>query len=303
MPRNTRAEDGDARRTSVVEAVAVWFAREGRALPWRSPDATAWGVMVSEVMLQQTPVTRVEPVWAEWMERWPSPAALAAATPADVIRAWGRLGYPRRAQRLRECARAIEERFGGRVPDDVDALRSLPGVGDYTAAAVVAFAFGRRTVVLDTNVRRVLARVADGRANAPTHITARERALADSFVPDAPSPSAAWNVGAMELGALICTSRAPRCDECPVAGACAWLAAGKPEADEPRRVSQPWAGSDRHVRGRIMALLRESSAPVNLGGHAALDDIEPGQLDRCVESLVADDLVRVVSSERGTYQL
>ena len=142
--------------------LVTWFAQARRDLPWREPDVTAWQILVSEFMLQQTPVARVAPIWLDWVARWPTPSATAAAGAADVLRAWGRLGYPRRALRLREAAATIVALHGGAVPDDEAALRALPGVGAYTAAAVRAFAFGRRSLVLGVNVRRVLARVADG---------------------------------------------------------------------------------------------------------------------------------------------
>jgi A/G-specific adenine glycosylase len=286
-----------------VEAILEWFGREGRSLPWREPGVSAWGVLVSEVMLQQTPVSRVLPAWNSWMERWPTPDALAAAPPSDAVRAWGRLGYPRRAQRLWECAGEIERRFGGRVPSDEATLRELPGIGEYTAAAVAAFAFGRRTLVLDTNVRRVLARFVSGIAAPAPHLTNAERTVAAAMVPEDPATSATWNVAAMELGALVCTSRSPRCEECPVADACRWLAAGRPEAEAPNRIAPAWKGSDRQVRGRILALLRAASAPVNVTGSSSLRDVEPGQLDRCLEGLVADGLARLASAERGTYEL
>src|SRR5659263_416701 len=125
-----------------------WYAGHARALPWRDPECSPWGVLVSEVMLQQTPVSRVEPVWRSWLESWPTPAGLAAASPADALRAWGRLGYPRRALRLIECARMVVNRHGGDVPRGYDELTALPGVGDYTASAVLAFGFGERAVVL-----------------------------------------------------------------------------------------------------------------------------------------------------------
>ena len=299
MPRATPPDPTGA----PVEAILAWFAREGRSLPWREPGATPWGVLVSEVMLQQTPVSRVLPVWTDWMERWPTSGALAGAAQADVIRAWGRLGYPRRAQRLWECAAVIEARFGGRVPSDEATLRELPGVGEYTAAAVAAFAFGRRAVVLDTNVRRVLARIVSGTAAPAPHLTGAERALAAAVVPQDPATSATWNVAAMELGALVCTSRGPRCEACPASGWCRWLALGKPGATVPRRAAPAWAGSDRQVRGRILALLRAAPSPINVGGSAALADVEPGQLDRCIEGLVDDGLIRVASTVRGTYEL
>lgn len=299
MPRATPPEPIGA----PVDAILDWFAREGRSLPWRGDGATPWGILVSEVMLQQTPVSRVLPVWTVWMERWPTPGALAGESQAEAVRAWGRLGYPRRAQRLWECAAHIEARFGGRVPSDEATLRELPGVGEYTAAAVAAFAFGRRTVVLDTNVRRVLARIVSGTSAPAPHLTGAERALAASVVPQDPAMSATWNVAAMELGALVCTSRAPRCDECPASGWCRWLALGRPASTTPRRAAQSWAGSDRQVRGRILALLRAASSPVNVSGSAALEDVEPGQLDRCVEGLLGDGLIRLASHERGTFVL
>jgi A/G-specific adenine glycosylase len=299
MPRDNPPR-GEA---APVEAILEWFAREGRPLPWRDPSTSPWGVLVSEVMLQQTPVFRVLPAWGAWMARWPTPAALAAAPPAEVVRAWGRLGYPRRAQRLWESAVAIERQFAGIVPNDEALLRQLPGVGEYTAAAVAAFAYGRRTVVLDTNVRRVIARIVSGVAGPTSHLTNAERSLAAMLVPSDAAASALWNVAAMELGAVVCTSRAPRCGECPAAASCAWLAAGRPPATTAQRTAQPWRGSDRQVRGRVLALLRTAATPVSVTGNAALADVEPGQLDRCLEGLLADGLVRLASSERGTYEL
>lgn len=290
----------DARR---VGAVRDWFAREGRDLPWRGGRATAWGVLVSEVMLQQTPVVRVEPVWREWMTRWPEPAELAAAPSADAVRAWGRLGYPRRALRLWECARAIVERHGGEVPADREALLALPGVGDYTASAVAAFAHGRRAVVLDTNVRRVIARAWTGLEGPRPHLTRGERDLAERIAPSEDAPAVEWAVASMELGALVCTARAPRCEECPLQRDCAWVASGRPAAAQPSRRPQAWHGTDRQVRGRIMALLRAATGPVNVTGHDALVDVEPGQLDACLAGLVADGLARVIDESRGTYAL
>jgi A/G-specific adenine glycosylase len=299
MPRTTPPDPIG----SPVDGILAWFAREGRSLPWRERGASPWGILVSEVMLQQTPVSRVLPVWTEWMERWPTPGALAGEAQADAVRAWGRLGYPRRARRLWECAAVIEGRFGGRVPSDEATLRELPGIGEYTAAAVMAFAFGRRAVVLDTNVRRVLARIVSGIAVPAPHLTGAERALAAAVVPLDPATSATWNVAAMELGALVCTSCAPRCDACPASEWCQWLASGRPAATAPRRVAQSWVGSDRRVRGRILAVLRAATSPVNVAGSATLEDVEPGQLDRCLEGLVDDGLIRFASPERGTYEL
>jgi A/G-specific adenine glycosylase len=274
-----------------TDPLLPWFADHARDLPWRTADRTPWGVLVSEVMLQQTPVARVEPAWRAWLARWPTPADLAAASPGDAVRAWDRLGYPRRALRLHACAVAIVERHGGRVPDDEPALRALPGVGAYTAAAVRAFAFGHRALVLDTNVRRVLARAWAGRALPAPSQTAAEVALADRLTPADDATAARWSLAAMELGALVCTARAPRCDACPLASSCAWLAAGKPpDAHAGRRVAQPWAGTDRQVRGRVMALLREAIGPVPDDAVAAVWP-DARQLTRCVEALVADGLV------------
>lgn len=289
--------------TAMVDAVVTWFEREARDLPWRSPDCSPWGVLVSEIMLQQTPVVRVAPVWRDWMERWPAPADLAAETQAEVIRAWGRLGYPRRAMRLRECAIALAARHDGEVPRETAELRALPGIGEYTAAAVRAFAFGERDVVLDTNVRRVIGRAWHARPLPSAHLTRAEREHAATLVPEDARASAVWNAGAMELGALVCTARAPRCEACVLEPSCAWVRAGSPGLDDAPRRTQAWHGTDRQVRGRVMALLRAAPGPVTVGGHASLEDVEPGQLDRCLASLVEDGLATLVSEQRGTYAL
>jgi len=288
------ATDETTRPATGAELVArtvAWFDDHRRDLPWRAPDRTPWGVLVSEVMLQQTPVVRVEPAWRAWMSRWPAPADLAAASTADVLRAWDRLGYPRRALRLQECARAVVERHGGVVPDDEDALRALPGVGEYTAAAVRAFGFGRRSVVLDTNVRRVLARAVDGHALPAPALTRPEHARAAALVPADDEAAARWAAASMELGALVCTARSPRCDACPLVGACAWRAAGcPPDAHAHRRRTQAWAGTDRQVRGRVMALLRDAPGPVP---EHVLDEAWPAgtQRTRCLDGLLADGLL------------
>jgi len=272
-------------------AVVAWFGAHARDLPWRAADRTPWGVLVSEVMLQQTPVVRVEPAWRAWLDRWPAPADLAAASPADVLRAWDRLGYPRRALRLQECARALVERHGGDVPSAEADLQALPGIGAYTAAAVRAFAFGQRSVVLDTNVRRVLARVAAGDALPAPGLTVAEQALAARFVPDDDAGAARWAAASMELGALVCTARAPRCDACPVRDLCAWRRAGSPpDAHAARRRTQAWAGTDRQVRGRIMALLRDALEPAPASAVAAVWP-DAAQGARCLAGLLADGLV------------
>lgn len=272
---------------ALVRTLIRWFDANERPLPWRS--TTPWGVLVSEFMLQQTPVDRVLPVWAQWMERWPSPADLASASMADALRAWGRLGYPRRAQRLHQSAVVITQEHGGEVPDDPAALRRLPGVGDYTAAAVLAFAYGRRSIVLDTNVRRVLYRALEGVDQAPAHITTAERDRADAVWPATHGRSARWSAAVMEFGAVVCTARRPSCDACPVRQGCAWTAAGQPASQGGVRRQPEYAGSDRQVRGRILAVLRESPGPVPMSAvEAAWPDAD--QRTRALDALVADGL-------------
>jgi A/G-specific adenine glycosylase len=285
--------------------VLAWYAVHARDLPWRAPDRTPWGVLVSEVMLQQTPVTRVLPAWRAWLERWPRPTDLAADAPGEAIRMWNRLGYPRRALRLHQCAGAIVERHAGRVPDQHAELLALPGIGSYTAAAVASFAFGQRHAVLDTNVRRVLARTVTGTAQAAPALTAVEARLAAELVPDPPPEAARWAVAAMELGALICTARAPRCADCPVRGLCRWQADGAPEHTGPVRRAQGYAGTDRYVRGLLMAALRAAAEPVaHTALAAAAPDAalrDPGQRERCLDGLVADGLVEPLAG--GRYRL
>lgn len=215
------AVDPDALAT-VQRRVVDWYAENARPLPWRRPDATPWSILVCEVMSQQTPISRVLPRWEAWMERWPGPADLAAAPASQVLLAWDSLGYPRRALRLQETAAAIVERHDGEVPNDEAALLALPGVGAYTAAAVTSFAHGARTAVLDVNVRRVLGRVFAGVQHRPPSLTAAERRWAAALVPE--DDHVAWNAGAMELGALVCTASSPTCDACPLLDTCAWVA-------------------------------------------------------------------------------
>ena len=276
-------------------AVTSWYAGAARKLPWREPECGAWGVLVSEFMLQQTPVARVLPAWTEWMRRWPTPASLAASSPGDAVRAWGRLGYPRRALRLHGAAVAIVSSYGGEVPLDPAVLATLPGVGAYTAAAIAAFAGGVRVAVLDTNVRRVYARVYDGRADAAgASPTVAERAAALARIP---CPPGDFSVAVMELGALVCTARAPHCDECPIALACKWRAAGYPAAAVARR-TQLYDGTDRQARGRLLAVLRDASDPV---ARDILDLAWPNaaQRDRALASLLADGLVEHSAGRYG----
>ncbi|MFV0459680.1 MAG: A/G-specific adenine glycosylase [Actinomycetales bacterium] len=275
--------------TQLHPRVLAWYADAARDLPWRTPGTSPWGVLVSEVMSQQTPVARVVPYWQEWMRTWPTPADLAAAAPADVVRAWGRLGYPRRALRLRESAQAILDRHDGDVPADALALRALPGIGEYTAAAVAVFAFGQRHSVVDVNVRRVLARALGGTAEPAPSLTASERALAEVALPADPPTAATWSVAVMELGALVCTARTPDCPGCPLLDVCAWQKNGRPAHTGPARRTQAWDGTDRQARGRILALLREASVAdqAMLTSAWPHDDI---QLRRAIDSLVADGL-------------
>jgi len=275
--------------TDYAPVIARWYAAHARDLPWRRPGTTAWSILVSEVMLQQTPVSRVLPAHAAWLQRWPEPAALAAASPADAVRQWDRLGYPRRAVRLHESSGIITDRYGGQVPSSADQLESLPGVGSYTAAAVASFAFGRRHAVLDTNVRRVLARLVTGAFLPAATPTAAERQLAQTLLPEDGRLAARWSVGVMELGALICTAARPRCGECPLAAGCAWLRLGRPTTPA-RRLAPAYLGSDRQCRGRLLAHLRASAVPVPADILATAWH-DPAQYSRSLATLIADGLV------------
>ena len=281
---------GAAAHGRLHERVLEWYAGAQRDLPWRRSDATAWGIFVSEVMLQQTPVARVLPVWLEWMERWPEPTDLAAEAPGEAVRAWGRLGYPRRALRLHSAAMAMAARHGGKVPMSEAELATLPGVGAYTAAAVATFAFGARTVVVDTNVRRVVARAVAGTEHAGASPTRAEHVLAASLVPAEPERARTWSVAVMELGALVCTARSPRCGQCPVLDLCQWQRDGRPAHEGPPRRGQAWAGTDRQMRGALLRRLRESPGPVSRATLEAVSD-NAVQRERCLDSLVADGLV------------
>jgi A/G-specific adenine glycosylase len=269
-------------------------------------------VLVSEIMLQQTPVVRVLPVWEEWLQRWPEPAELAGEPAGEAVRSWGRLGYPRRALRLHAAAVAIRDNHGGEVPESYAELLELPGVGGYTAAAVAAFAFGRRETVVDTNIRRVHARLVSGAALPSQALTAAEMRLAAQLLPDDAGASVRWNASVMELGALVCTARTPKCGECPVRASCAWLAAGEPPPTYTPK-GQSWHGTDRQVRGAVMAVLRMAEAPVepelfrrapaDLGFEpagvgiplAALHRLNsaPEQLERALAGLLSDGLAEL----------
>ncbi len=282
------------------EEILDWYAGHARELPWRGPSASPWSVMVSEFMLQQTPVARVLPVHEAWLGRWPAPADLAAESTGEAVRAWGRLGYPRRALRLHAAAVTIVERHGGEVPSSYDDLLALPGVGDYTAAAIATFAYGRRHVVLDTNVRRVLARSVAGVEFPARSPSKAEREQASQLLPEDEATAATWSIALMELGALVCTANAPRCGACPVASTCAWRAAGYPEYDGPPRPAQTWSGTNRQCRGRLLGVVRDAAGVVPA---ARLDAAWPdaAQRERCLASLVEDRLL--VRTDAGGYAL
>jgi A/G-specific adenine glycosylase len=299
--------------------ITGWFAETARDLPWRDAGCSPWGVLVSEIMLQQTPVVRVLPVWQEWLSRWPTPAALAGEPAGEAVRSWGRLGYPRRALRLHAAAVAIVRDHGGRVPGNYTELLTLPGVGSYTAAAVAAFAFGRRETVVDTNIRRVHARLISGVALPSPSLTASEMRLAAELLPHDDGTSVRWNAAVMELGALVCTARAPKCAVCPVRDSCAWLAAGEPQPSYTPK-GQSWHGTDRQVRGAVMAVLRLADTPVppemfqqepaDLGFEedgigvplSALHGLNsaPEQLERALAGLLTDGLAEL---HQGGYRL
>ena len=323
--------------TLLHERINQWFLQNARDLPWRRDECTPWGVMVSEFMLQQTPVKRVLPVWEEWMRRWPTPTDLAAEETSEAVRAWGRLGYPRRAQRLHAAAVAIVERHGGEVPADHEALLELPGVGSYTAAAISVFAFGLQATVIDTNIRRVHARAVSGKALPSRSLTAAETRLAEALMPADTPTSCVWNAATMELGALVCTAKSPTCELCPVEDTCAWIAAGRPEAEYTPK-GQAWHGTDRQLRGAVMAVLRAATEPLDrelilqAGTHQAdtqrvatsispdlllPTDISPQvhaplkalyalsptteQLQRCYAGLLADSLTREVTEGNSVF--
>jgi A/G-specific adenine glycosylase len=275
--------------------ILAWFDANARDLPWRAPDTTPWGVLVSEVMLQQTPVHRVHDVWIEWMDRWPLPSGLAAEAPGTVVRAWGKLGYPRRALRLHTAAEAIASRHDDVVPADVDTLLALPGVGAYTARAVAAFGFGARVPVVDTNVRRVVARAVHGMADAGPPSTTRDLAQVEALLSDA--AAARFSAALMELGAVVCTARRPRCADCPVAAQCAWMRAGRPAGSAPARAAQRFAGTDRQVRGLLLDVLRDAADPVPRGRLDAVW-VDVAQRDRCLDSLLVDGLVEQIDDGR-----
>ena len=286
---------------ATVEATVAWFDRNARDLPWRRPATTPWGVLVSEVMLQQTQVSRVAPVWTAWMRRWPRPSGLAAEPAGEVLRAWGKLGYPRRALRLHECATVISDEHGDTVPAEMDTLLTLPGIGSYTARAGAAFAYGQRCAVVDTNVRRGITRAMHGRPAAATISVTRDLSEVTAVLPADPARAARFSAALMEIGAVLCAARSvPDCASCPLRGDCAWLAAGRPGAGG--RTSRPaprFAGTDRQVRGLLLDVLRDGTGPAT---RSRLDLAWPdaGQRDRCLDSLLVDGLIEQTTDGRFT---
>ena len=281
--------------------VAEWYRHFARDLPWRAEGFGAWGILVSEVMLQQTPVARVISPLATWLERWPMPADLAAVPAGEAVRAWGRLGYPRRALRLHACAIAIVELHGGEVPNDVDQLLALPGIGDYTARAVAVFAHRQRHPVVDTNVRRVVARVVHGNAQPAPPSARRDHEVVELLLPLDAAEAHVVSAGIMELGAIVCTSRSPKCGKCPIAEFCLWRARGYPEYSGPVRATQAtYEGSDRQVRGLILDVLRQSETEVS---EHDINTVWPddAQRQRALSGLLTDGLVEQHSP--GLYRL
>ena len=271
------------------ETVNTWFRANARDLPWRRAGFGTWGILVSEFMLQQTPVIRVIPRLKIWLERWPTPAALAAEPSGEAVRAWSSLGYPRRALNLHAAATAIADNHDGVVPEQLEKLLALPGVGEYTARAVAVFAYGHRHPVVDTNVRRVLARAVDGFAEPAAPSTKRDLAAMDAVLPVSDVEARVTNAAIMELGAVICVARTPRCGECPLAAECAWRLAGYPVFTGTRRpIQKKFDGSDRQMRGLILKELRASDAPVQLLELAHLSS-DP-RFDRALAGLLKDGL-------------
>ena len=274
--------------------IVNWFKKNKRDLPWR--NTTPWGVMVSEYMLQQTPVNRVLPKWHEWMKRWPTPKDLAKATPAEVITAWGRLGYPRRALRLHGAAQIIAEDFNNQVPTETHILQTLPGIGEYTAAAITAFAFEQQSLVMDVNIRRLLTRIIDGNEHPKPAPTVKEKASRLALQPT--KNAHIWAAAAMELGALVCTSKNPICEKCPVISQCNWRKNGYPKTDLVRK-SQDWHGTDRKCRGTIVQALRENQSLTE----NAIMKLWPdqSQVEKALKTLQADLLIEAIP--RNRYRL
>ncbi|WEV73154.1 A/G-specific adenine glycosylase [Bifidobacterium sp. ESL0790] len=307
-----------------------WWDENARDLPWRFGRTTPWGILISEVMSQQTQMSRVVQYWTNWMDVWPDAASLAKASTAEVITAWGRLGYPRRALRLQECAKVVAEQYDNELPKTYDELVALPGIGDYTASAVISFAFGERIAVIDTNVRRVLWRTFKGEESLGGSARPEERKLANAVLPKDAEESVIWNEALIELGALVCTAKNPKIDEDPWVGHNRFYAAGCPGMGEKRtRPRQSFKGTNRQVRGIVLNALRaladsepatgkgspssekasvksSAKAASSAGASLSREEVEqlwPDhiQLDACIASLDDDGLIEI--SPNGSLSL
>lgn len=277
----------------------AWSEATRRDLPWRR-TRDPWAILVSEAMLQQTQVSRVVPRYAAFLEAFPTPRACADAPLAEVVRLWEGLGYNRRAVHLHRAAETLVAEHGGEVPDDLDALLELPGVGPYTARAVLTFAFERDHGVLDTNAARVLARAVSGRPMTRS----RAQSLADDLVPTGRAWE--WNQAVLDLGATVCTKRSPDCDVCPVAAHCRWAISGLPAPDPAEGTAgagtsqSRFEGSDRQGRGRLVDALRGGPLPLERVPDAAGWPDQPDRAHRVADTLVVDGLAEVVD---GTLAL
>lgn len=313
--------------------VALFWYAHARDLPWRFGRTTPWGILVSEVMSQQTQMSRVVPYWLTWMQTWPDAQYLSKATTAEVITAWGRLGYPRRAVRLQECARVVATQYDNTLPRTYDELTALPGIGDYTASAVMSFAYGERIAVIDTNIRRVLSRAFAGVESHGGSATRADRELAvallpqDDFATDTSTDTSAssavnlaasnetsnadlcctsslWNQAIMEIGATLCTAQSPQCNTCPLQTWCRFNAAGFPGLGEHRtRPRQRFAGTNRQVRGIILQALRQAHKEQRTVTHSEITNLwaNQTQLGECIASLDNDGLI--VLLPHGTITL
>ncbi len=275
--------------TAFAPELLAWTEHTRRDLPWRR-TRDPWAILVSELMLQQTQVARVVPKYETFLARFPTPADCAAAPQSEIVRLWAGLGYNRRAVNLHRCAQAVVADHDGRLPADLTALLALPGIGPYTARAVLAFAFAHDVAVVDTNVGRILARRA-GRTLAPAEV----QTMADELVPDGRGWE--WNQAMLDLGATVCTKRSPGCDRCPVTEGCAW---GHHGGDDPATgsaaVSGPqsrFAGSDRQGRGRLIEALRSGPVATRDLAEAMGWPGDAARAQRVAETLVRDELIRV----------
>lgn len=297
----TSSERAPGELSRLRRALGRWYRANGRHdLPWRL-TRDPYAVLVSEVMLQQTQVERVRPRYEAWLARWPTAASLAEASTAEVIREWSGLGYNRRAVNLQRAAREALERFG-KIPLDERKLRSLPGVGPYTAAAVACFAGGRRTAALDTNVARVVARVLLGEARAKAPYGVELRKAAEAWLPA--RGARAHQLAVMDLGAMVCKASSPACGICPLARDCAWLAAGRPDSrpHTPRGDTVPFESTARFARGRIVAMLAEGSPLTADEVAARLPEEHQAACEGYLEALARDGIAESLEGRWGLVE-